>query len=276
MVRLSNCIISLINLIFLIFGITGLSSGLYIHVHGLNHCQRLMQNPLLIMGVFFIVLSLIGLLGSFCKDNSLLMIYLALIFFLIVGLMAFTLFAFLVTHKYSGSSSVRPGLGFKEYRLQQFSKWLQIHVVNKYHWDRIKSCMVDAQVCKKFSLQTVNQNQADFQKMKLTPIQSGCCKPPTSCNLEYQNATFWEVPVLELPMNNDTDCTTWNNNQDLLCYDCDSCKAGFLAKLRIDFRIFFIHTILIICFLMITYFIGCCARRSNKYRYVKYSPYISP
>ncbi|EEF50679.1 conserved hypothetical protein [Ricinus communis] len=243
MARVSNYIISIINVIFIIFGLVALGSGVYIHVHGVNHCQKLMQNPLLIMGVFVLVMSLLGLLGSFMKDNSLLMLYLAMIFFLIFGLivMTITVFAFVVTHKGDSGIKANDGLGFKEYRLEDFSKWLQMHVVDTYHWIPIKNCLIDA--------------------------GSGCCKPPTSCDLEYKNATFWTVPTSGLPKNTDTDCTTWNNKQDLLCYDCNSCRAGFLANLRNSYMLLAPYNILTICFLLLTYFVGCCARRSIKYRF---------
>eukprot|EP00257_Ricinus_communis_P023983 XP_015584113.1 tetraspanin-11 [Ricinus communis] len=276
MARVSNYIISIINVIFIIFGLVALGSGVYIHVHGVNHCQKLMQNPLLIMGVFVLVMSLLGLLGSFMKDNSLLMLYLAMIFFLIFGLivMTITVFAFVVTHKGDSGIKANDGLGFKEYRLEDFSKWLQMHVVDTYHWIPIKNCLIDAGVCQTLS-QNATQKESDFYIMKLTPLQSGCCKPPTSCDLEYKNATFWTVPTSGLPKNTDTDCTTWNNKQDLLCYDCNSCRAGFLANLRNSYMLLAPYNILTICFLLLTYFVGCCARRSIKYRYVKYSPYIS-
>ncbi|PNY04965.1 senescence-associated protein [Trifolium pratense] len=52
----------------------------------------------------------------------------------------------------------------------------------------------------------------------------GCCKPPLQCGFTMKNATFWEVPKTG-PLVNDTDCRTWKNRQDKLCYDCNSCKG---------------------------------------------------
>ncbi|KAJ9187336.1 hypothetical protein P3X46_002802 [Hevea brasiliensis] len=269
---ISNTIIAMINFITLIFGLIAVCTGIYLFAHGgTTHCQKLIQTPITIMGLFVMVVSFLGLMGSCYRDNSVLITYLVVIFFLIVGIIAFTIFVFFVTHE--GAGNAVSGLGFKEYRLQDFSKFFQKHTFDYKNWDRFKSCLVDAHFCQSLIL-SADHNESDFYKMKLSPLQSGCCKPPTSCKLEYKEPTVWMMPKSG-PAVNDTDCSTWNNGQDLLCYDCNSCKGGFLANLREEYRILLAYNILTIAFLILVYFIGCCARRSNKYRYVKYSPYVN-
>uniref|UniRef100_A0A453A6L1 Uncharacterized protein n=1 Tax=Aegilops tauschii subsp. strangulata TaxID=200361 RepID=A0A453A6L1_AEGTS len=51
-------------------------------------------------------------------------------------------------------------------------------------------------------------------------LQSGCCKPPSSCAFTYVNGTTWSPPTAAV----DQDCSRWSNDQRTLCFQCDSCK----------------------------------------------------
>lgn len=69
---------------------------------------------------------------------------------------------------------------------------------------------------------------------------------------------------------NDSDCNIWRNEEEKLCYDCNSCKGGVLANIRNQWR----HVAIInVCALVVVTFIyvmGCCAirnNRSDRYRY---------
>ncbi|MQM22401.1 hypothetical protein Taro_055452 [Colocasia esculenta] len=98
---------------------------------------------------------------------------------------------------------------------------------------------------------------------KISP--SGCCKPPTECNLSYEGPTKWSGTS----NSSNPDCTTWKNDQTLLCYDCQSCKAGVLANLKKDWKKVAAVNIVFLIFLIIVYSVGCCAfrnsRRDNSY-----------
>ena len=65
--------------------------------------------------------------------------------------------------------------------------------------------------------------------------QSGCCKPPTSCGFTYVNGTTW-IPTPAAAgapaAATNVDCSRWSNNQQTLCFQCDSCKAGFLDDIK--------------------------------------------
>ncbi|RWR83330.1 tetraspanin-7-like protein [Cinnamomum micranthum f. kanehirae] len=102
---------------------------------------------------------------------------------------------------------------------------------------------------------------------------SGCCKPPTFCGFTYVNATFWTPPKNTVSF--DSDCQTWSNNQESLCYDCKSCKAGVLAILKNDWRKLALINFCVLIVLNIIYSIGCCAfnnaRRDSRYH--RYRPY---
>lgn len=89
-------------------------------------------------------------------------------------------------------------------------------------------------------------------------VQSGCCKPPVYCGFTMLNATFWVVPETG-PAVEDSDCRTWSNSKNKLCYDCKSCKGGVLKNARKQFKPVLIFNVVVIAFLTIVYIFGCYA-----------------
>lgn len=85
-------------------------------------------------------------------------------------------------------------------------------------------------------------------------MQSGCCKPPTACT--YNVATMM--------MTQDPDCYRWNNAPNLLCYECDSCKAGVLEDIRGNWHKLSVLTVTMLVLLIGIYSIGCCAFRNTR------------
>lgn len=99
-------------------------------------------------------------------------------------------------------------------------------------------------------------------------IQSGCCKPPAYCGLEFHNATYWTTPKRG-PAVADPDCKTWSNGQEKLCFDCYSCKKAVLDNIRREWRLLALINIGIIVFVILVYSVGCCALRNNRHPYHK-------
>jgi len=62
----------------------------------------------------------------------------------------------------------------------------------------------------------------------------------------------------------DLDCTRWSNDQQQLCFDCDSCKAGVLASIRHSWRKVSVINIVVLIILVIVYVVGCAAFRNNR------------
>ncbi|XP_074317233.1 tetraspanin-8-like [Silene latifolia] len=269
MAKLSNIVITTLNLITTVLSLVAIAIFVYLHfINGSpTHCQRMVEWPVLIMGLTLLVISLMGLIGSSCRISSLLWIYLVVLVALILGWFIFTAFVFFVTNK--GVGQAVSGVGYKEYKIGDYSHWLQKHVVNGKNWDEIRSCLVDAKVCKSLDV-VYDKHGDDFLKFHLSPIQSSCCKPPTSCGFTPKNATYWETPKTG-PATSDPDCQAWNNDQKKLCYDCKTCKGGVLANLRKEWRNFLIVNVIIIVFLFVVYMVGCCAVR-NSHRLPKYRP----
>ncbi|GAY69387.1 hypothetical protein CUMW_271540, partial [Citrus unshiu] len=91
----------------------------------------------------------------------------------------------------------------------------------------------------------------------LSPIQSGCYKPPVACGFRNRNAAFWIEPSPAVhDLEHNRDCFAWSNNQDALCFNYNSCKAGVLMDITIEWSFL---AIIINFFLFLIHFSACCA-----------------
>lgn len=161
--------------------------------------------------------------------------------------MVLTIFGFIVTSQ--GGGRAISGRIYKEYKLEDYSPWLRKKIMDFQYWSTIKTCILDSDPCAPIVLWT----PMDYAAKGLSPIQSGCCKPPTSC--DYNLVTI---------MTQDPDCYRWNNSPALLCYECDSCKAGVLESVRRDYHKLSILNVVVLLVLIGVCSIGCCAFRNAQ------------
>ena len=94
-------------------------------------------------------------------------------------------------------------------------------------------------------------------------LQFGCCKPPEYCGFTMKNATFWEVPK-KGPAVNESDCMKWSNEQNKLCYDCNSCKGGVLSNIRDQWKRLTTFNAVMLVIITSIYVLGCYAIRNNR------------
>lgn len=259
MFRLSNNLIGILNFLTFLLSIPILWAGIWLRRHGTSECEKFLDTPVIVIGVFLMVISLAGLVGACCGVSWLLWLYLLVMFLLIVALFFFTIFTFVVTNK--GAGEVLSGKGYKEYRLGDYSNWLQKRVNSTKNWNKIKSCLQDSKVCQSLidgSTTTVEE----FYKKQLSSVQSGCCKPSNDCNFVYVSPTNWTAPAN--PSYNNSDCTQWSNEPNVLCFNCQSCKAGMLDNIKHSWKKVAVINIIFLVILVIVYSIGCCAFRNNR------------
>lgn len=168
MVRISNGIITLLNILTLIvsFGIIGFSLLFYVKVE--TPCERFLRMPLLAMGGGLMLVSMVGLMGSCCRLSFFMWIYLITLFLLILGLIAFTIFTIVVTNKGVGNA-ISKGTGLIGYqnKVTDYSTWMQDYVINEQNWDKIRSCLVHARLCSWFE----GGKDEEFYKQKMSTIQ---------------------------------------------------------------------------------------------------------
>ncbi|XP_052199217.1 tetraspanin-3 [Diospyros lotus] len=261
--RASNQLIGFLNFLTFLLSIPILGGGIWLSTRANNtDCLKFLQWPLIIIGAAIMVISLAGIAGS-CYGNTFLMyLYLWVMFFVIATLIGFIIFAFAVTDK--GSGHHVPNRVYLEYRLGDYSGWLEERVASQSYWAKISSCIRDSKECAKMGRQFGGAPEtADlFYLRKLSPIQSGCCKPPTECGYVYANETFWTQGGGLTGTN--PDCARWSNDQQQLCYDCDSCKAGVLGSLKKSWRRVSVINIVVLIILVILYVVACAAFRHNR------------
>ncbi|XP_010537416.1 PREDICTED: tetraspanin-11 [Tarenaya hassleriana] len=266
MFRVSNFLVGLANALVMLVGASAIGFSLYLFLHGNTNCENALKTPLLVTGTVLFVISLMGIIGSCFKSNFVLVLYLTVLFISIVSLIGFSVFAFLVTNE--GAGHVVSGRGYKEYRTGDFSNWLRNHFVDGKRWDGVRACLVQARVCSGLGGR-VGQIADAFYHKNLSPIQSGCCKPPSECDFEFKNATWWEPRKGSAGGQNATaaaegDCDAWSNAQTELCFGCNSCKAGVLENIRQKWRHLLIFNVCLIVLIITVYLFGCCARRNNR------------
>ncbi|KAL3336021.1 hypothetical protein AABB24_031980 [Solanum stoloniferum] len=262
--RTSNHLIGLVNFLTFLASIPILGGGIWLSSRANNtDCLKFLQWPLIVIGVSIMVVSLAGFAGACYRNTFLMYLYLWAMFFIIAALIGFVIFAYAVTDKGSG----RPVMNrvYSEYHLQDYSGWLEERVASQSYWSKISSCIRDSHVCAKMR-RTYNGGIPEpvemFNLRRLSPLESGCCKPPTECGYTYLNETMWN-PGSGI-VGSDPDCGRWSNYQQQLCYNCNSCKAGVLASLKKSWRKVSVINIVILIILVIMYMVAIAAFRHNK------------
>ncbi|GFP99018.1 tetraspanin-2 [Phtheirospermum japonicum] len=254
---LSNNITAILNFVALMCSIPIIASGIWLASKPDNECIHWLRWPLVVLGVAFFLVSLAGFVGAYRKKQGLLGVYLVCMFILIVLLLVVLVLAFVVTRP-NGAYAV-PGMGFREYRLAGFSSWLRDRITGSDSWGKIRACLAESHICPKLMERYVSA--ADFVAARLSPIESGCCKPPMICGFQYSTPTTWVGPP-NIAAN--TDCAIWNNDPSQLCFNCDSCKAGLLGNLRQEWRRANIILIITVVVLIWVYLIACSAYRNAQ------------
>ncbi|KAF9680608.1 hypothetical protein SADUNF_Sadunf06G0139400 [Salix dunnii] len=260
MFRLSNNLLGILNFITFLLSIPILWAGIWLRNKGASDCEKFLDTPVIVLGVFLLVVSLAGLIGACCGVSWLLWMYLVVMFLLIVVLFCFTIIAFVVTNK--GAGKVLSDKGYKEYKLGDYSNWLQKRVTSEKNWRKIKSCLIDSKICSDFQQRYLNDSLTVLYTRHLSALQAGCCKPPDGCGFTYQIPTTWVKTATNAT--SDPDCNSWDNQPKVLCFNCNSCKAGLLDNLKSDWKKVAVINIIFLVFLIIVYSIGCCAFRNNR------------
>ncbi|KAF8642230.1 hypothetical protein HU200_067496 [Digitaria exilis] len=250
--RLSNTAIGYLNLVTLLASIPILGAGLWL-AHGGSStatCESALQAPLLAIGFIVLLVSLAGFVGACYHVTWALWLYLLAMLLLVVALLGITVFGLAVTA--GGGGRQVPGRPYQEFRITDYSAWLQKRVQADRYWRPALACVVASRsACPRIA----DWTPMDYLQHSLTPIQSGCCKPPTSC--AYSQAG---VPIQP----QDEDCYRWNNAPSILCYQCGSCKAGVLEQVRRDWHNITVLNVVLLVLLIAIYSCGCCAFRNAR------------
>ncbi|KAH9617857.1 hypothetical protein KSS87_012027 [Heliosperma pusillum] len=254
---LSNNVIGAINVVAMLLSIPIIGTGIWLANETESSCVKVLQWPVIIIGLLILIIAILGIIGGFWRIGPLLIIYLVGMLVMLILLTAVVVCVFMVTAR--GAGHLAPSRAYLEYKLEDFSGWLRLKVQGPFKWAGIKRCLSDTSICA--DLNQTSTSALNFFNAPLSPIESGCCKPPTECGYTFVNPTYWISPIDTAA---DMDCLAWNNDQNLLCYSCDACKAGLLASLRKEWRQANIILTVTLVALVCVYLIGCCAFRNAK------------
>eukprot|EP00897_Mesotaenium_endlicherianum_P007508 jgi/Mesen1/6786/ME000348S06045 len=230
----SNVFLKWMNLFTLILSLPIIGVGAWLYTSKGSECYTFLQKPVLVLGCFmFIYLFLMGVL--------------------IILLLAFTLFAFIVTS--TGGGTNVENQRFKEYDLKDYSSWLRSNLNDTGNWKKMKACMSQATYCDhlNYDYPTV----PEYLRAKLSPTEAGCCRPPASCAYKQLNATYFTISA---PKSANADCVRYSNDPKVECFDCDSCKAGVAQYLKTEWNLVAIVLVVILFLLIILYAFACCAK----------------
>ncbi|KAM7256868.1 hypothetical protein ACFE04_012609 [Oxalis oulophora] len=226
--------------------------GVWMSTHH-DSCRRSLTLPVLGLGaVIFLVYAFRPHVDNwvFRRIEELLhiavdcILYLIMLFFILVSILVFTVFAFIVTNNGSGHSV--SGLRYKEYQLTDYHSWFLKQMNNTKNWKHLKSCLVKSQDCNNLSNKYKNLKQ--LKSAELTPIEAGCCKPPSECGYPAVNASYYDLSFH--PSSSNKDCKLYKNSRTVKCYNCDACKAGVAQYMKTEWRVVAIFNVILFVVLL--------------------------
>ncbi|KAL0409299.1 UNVERIFIED_CONTAM: protein TORNADO 2 [Sesamum radiatum] len=144
-----------------------IGAGIWLATQADNSCLKILQWPVIILGVLILVVALAGFIGGFWRIPWLLIFYLIAMLVLIVLLACLVVFVYMVTIR--GSGHPAPSRAYLEYSLDDFSGWLRRRVRSSYKWDRIRSCLSSTSMCAELN-QSYRMAQ-DFFNARISPLQ---------------------------------------------------------------------------------------------------------
>ncbi|XP_006652031.1 tetraspanin-3-like [Oryza brachyantha] len=202
--------------------------------------------PMIAIALFLMLVLVLGCLGHMLDNVCLCGCHLLGVFIAIVALLGFVIFGYVAVGGVDlGSRKVL------EYRLEDYSGWLRDRVADPRYWAATSACIRDRNVCFAvkqpaamvhgpktgvFVLRQLSSYQGPAKERRIhaglqqmSPIEYGCCKPPSSCAFTSVNGTTTPTSTPADPaVVTNGDCSRWSDDEETLCFRCDSCKASFL------------------------------------------------
>lgn len=164
---LSNNVIGAINFVAMLLSVPIIGAGIWLATEPDNSCVKILQWPVIILGILILVVALAGFVGAFWRIPWLLIVYLVGMLILIILLACLVVFIYMVTIR--GSGHLEPSRSYLEYHLEDYSGWLRRRVQSSFKWDRIRNCLSSTTMCAELS-QNYRMAQ-DFFNAHITPLQ---------------------------------------------------------------------------------------------------------
>lgn len=142
-------------------------TGFALASRALDTCVKLLQWPIIILGILILVVAVTGFVGGFWRIRWLMFFYFVAMLIAIILLAGLIVFVYMITNK--GSGHPVPNRAFLEYQLDDYSGWLRRRVVNPFRWDHIKGCLNTTTMCA--GLNQRYRFAQDFFDAQISPIQ---------------------------------------------------------------------------------------------------------
>ncbi|KAL0890513.1 hypothetical protein Bca101_014496 [Brassica carinata] len=248
MPRLSDAAVITTNAILALIALATLCYSVYLFSAGPSHCQRFIQDPLIVTASLLLFISSLGLIAALYDSYFIMTIYLFLLFLSFLLILILSIFVFLVTNPSAGKAFSGTG---------DLENWIRNHSLQGKNWEGIKRCMSDSKICR------FGRGEVHLDAKHLSSVKFGCCRPPVECGFESKNATWWTVPATSTAKITG-DCKIWSNTQSQLCYACESCKIGVFKGIRKRWSILLVFNLLVTLLVILLYSCGCCVRNNNR------------
>ncbi|GJP63123.1 hypothetical protein CLOP_g20201 [Closterium sp. NIES-67] len=200
-----------------------------------SFCLLVYQAPMLVAGGVLLLAALVGLMGLACDHGGLKCLHVTLAILALLGLLAFSIFAFIVTAGGASSSSH----GQTVYEPVGFSSWMQQQLGS---WSSLQACLANTvHVCSDLRQYTRDK----LQGKQISPLEAGCCLPPDGCPVSVaQNNVYAfafalpNAPTVTTPTPaNQPGCNAFSIDPATLCYSCPLCQGGLLNLLQSNLKI---------------------------------------
>ncbi|KAL9679325.1 hypothetical protein QQ045_017183 [Rhodiola kirilowii] len=264
MSRACNLAFFVANLMAFIASIPFLAVAWLMMTNNHTHCDDHLYPHVLEIGLVLLIISLLGMIGLCYRIKSLLWIYLFIIVIrIVVHILLITIAYVLIRNQRALHHDYSKG---DEYKIEDFAGFATDYADGN-QWEASRSCVTKYNLCRSFDYYRSSMSPKDF--MLNHPVLWGCCQPPESCRYRYEGEMMWGVPENGIQSNN-TDCYKYSNNKEVLCTNCDTCKAGFLAFLYGDWLKLVIANSIIIGFFLFMVIADAIAIRDLRRREEKY------
>ncbi|KAF7139416.1 hypothetical protein RHSIM_Rhsim07G0177800 [Rhododendron simsii] len=168
-------------------------------------------------GIFLLVLSVAGSIGTMCRSKGLLMACLT-----ILG----TFIAFILVV----SRCIERGGTYAEdskridssYRLDNYAPWAVKFLLKDDGWTNFRNCLDERNICEK------KLDDNNF-------YENGCCAPPQYCGFQDKNQS-WVIPESGFYAK-DVNCVTWSSEKTKLCHECETCQAVYVYVVTFNWHL---------------------------------------
>ncbi|CAA0828342.1 Unknown protein [Striga hermonthica] len=220
MTTFPKILLTLMNVIILIYGLYHIFAAADIsESSSVNECLRDSVRSIRRFGIAWTAVAVVGIVGACLDVRALHYVYLLALVISTAAVVVFCMFVWAVMPGVPGNVAfgltAEHGVWLREYGLAA-----QKTIANDRDFTATKVCFRRIDTCR------IMRNQTEDQKVVL--IDAGCCSPPNRCGM-VQAAPDGHWVVAPHGLNStDAECQQWAQ-VGLNCFDCDSCKAGFLG-----------------------------------------------